>query len=56
MYVAMERVSILKNGSRQGYFADPHRDTCSSTCVTPLLSFGGVRNPMLPNSASLGQP
>ena len=42
-----ERVNILKNGSRTGYFFEPQRVTCSSMCETPVLSIGVVRNPTL---------
>ena len=47
MKVDNERFNILKNGSRTGYFSDPHKTVCSSMCGTPVLSNGVVRNATL---------
>jgi len=45
--VDRERVSILKNGSRTGYFVEPQSDKCSRMCGTPVLSLGVVRSAAL---------
>ena len=37
-------LSILKNGSRVGYFSDPHSTVCSRMCGAPVESVGVVRN------------
>ena len=34
-------------GSLTGNLSDPHNTVCSTMCATPVLSFGGVRNPIL---------
>lgn len=44
MNVDRDLLSILKNGSLQGYRADPHSTVCSRMCGTPVLSMGVVRN------------
>lgn len=44
MNVDRERLSILKNGSLQGYFSEPHSTVCSRMCGTPVLSRGVVLN------------
>ncbi|ELK06962.1 hypothetical protein PAL_GLEAN10000010 [Pteropus alecto] len=44
MKVDSDRFNILKNGSRHGYFCEPHRTVCSRTWGTPVLSVGVVRN------------
>lgn len=36
--------NILKKGSLQGYFWEPHNTVCSRICGTPVLSIGVVRN------------
>ena len=40
--VAMDRLSILKNGSRSGYVWDPQRTVCSRMWGAPLLLSGTV--------------
>ncbi len=42
MNVAILRFVILKNGSRQGNFSEPHNAVCSRICATPVSSFGVV--------------
>jgi len=47
MKVDSDLFNILKNGSLQGYFWEPHNTVCSRICGTPVLSIGVVRNCML---------
>ena len=47
MNVLSDRRSMLKNGSRMGYFSDPHNAVCSRMCATPVSSVGVVRNATL---------
>ena len=42
MKVAMDRLSILKKGSRTGYLRDPHSTVCSKMWGTPVESIGVV--------------
>jgi hypothetical protein len=35
MKVLSDRRSMLKNGSRMGYFSEPHKAVCSRMCATP---------------------
>lgn len=42
MYVFKLRFSMLKNGSRTGYFSLPHNTVCSKMCATPVESVGVV--------------
>lgn len=44
MNVDSDLLSILKKGSLQGYFSDPHSTVCSRMCGTPVLSMGVVLN------------
>lgn len=44
MNVDNERLSILKKGSRTGYFWEPQSTVCSRMWGTPVLSIGVVRN------------
>lgn len=44
MKVDRDLLSILKKGSLQGYFSDPHSTVCSRMCGTPVLSMGVVLN------------
>lgn len=50
MKVDRDLVSILKKGSLQGYFSDPHSTVCSRMCGTPVLSMGVVLNWTLQDS------
>lgn len=55
MKVDSDRFNILKNGSRHGYFCEPHRTVCSRMWGTPVLSMGVVRNCTLrPGGAAAG--
>ena len=47
MKLDRDRVSILKKGSRIGYFFDPHSTVCSKMWATPVQSMGVVGNPTL---------
>jgi hypothetical protein len=47
MNVDKDRRSMLKNGSRIGYFSDPQSAVCSKMCATPRSSVGVVRNATL---------
>lgn len=47
MYVFKLRFSMLKNGSRTGYFSLPHNTVCSKMCATPVESVGVVLNVVL---------
>ena len=44
---ASDLFSILKKGSRTGYFSEPHSVVCSNICGTPVASGGKVLNAML---------
>mmetsp|Transcript_25856 Transcript_25856/g.64583 ORF Transcript_25856/g.64583 Transcript_25856/m.64583 type:complete len:204 (+) Transcript_25856:2507-3118(+) len=47
MKVLRDRRSMLKKGSRMGYFSLPHSAVCSRMCATPRESTGVVRNATL---------
>jgi hypothetical protein len=47
MNVLSDLLSMLKNGSRTGYFSEPHSAVCSKMCATPVSSVGVVRNATL---------
>lgn len=56
MYVASDRFSILKNGSRSGNAREPHRTLCSRMCGTPLLLRGTVLKMMLRGHSARSGP
>lgn len=55
MNVDSDLLSILKKGSLQGYFSDPHSTVCSRMCGTPVLSRGVVLNWTLRKQRGSGQ-